>query len=70
MLWNVVFQKNPTIMQDLSRRSIAMSGESLSTYPRRLKAEAFSNTADVVERLHNPTDPSTEHTAPPCLAHV
>ena len=42
----------------------------LSTYPRRPKAEAFSNTVDVVERLHDPTDPSTEHTAPPCSAHV
>ena len=39
-------------------------------YPRRLKAEAFSNAVDVVERLHNPTDPSTECTAPPCSAHV
>ena len=54
-------------MQDLSRRSIATSGESVSTYPRRPKAEAFSNTVDVVERLH---DPSTERTAPPCLAHI
>ena len=25
---------------------------------------------DVVERLHDPTDPSTERTAPPCSAHV
>ena len=25
---------------------------------------------DVVERLHDPTDPSTEHTAAPCSAHV
>ena len=25
---------------------------------------------DVVERLHDPTDPSTDHTAPPCSAHV
>ena len=47
-----------------------MSGESVSTYPRRLKAEAFSNAVDVVERLHDPTDPSTEHTAPPLSAHV
>ena len=39
-------------------------------YPHRPKAEAFSNTVDVVERLHNPTDPSTERTAPPCSAHV
>ena len=43
-------------MQDLSRRSIATSGESLSTYPRRSKAEAFSNAVDVVERLRDPTD--------------
>ena len=39
-------------------------------YPRRPKAEAFSNAVDVVERLHDPTNPSTEHTAPPCSAHV
>ena len=25
---------------------------------------------DVVVRLHDPTDPSTECTAPPCSAHV
>ena len=44
--------------------------ESVSTYPRRPKAEAFSSAVDVVERLHNPTDPSTERTAPPRSAHV
>ena len=38
--------------------------------PRRPKAEAFSNAVDVFERLHDPTDPSIEHTAPPCSAHV
>ena len=57
-------------MQDLSRRSIATSGESVSTYPRRPKAEAFSNAVDVVEHLRDPTDPSTERTAPPRSAHV
>ena len=57
-------------MQDLSRRSIATSGESVSTYPRRPKAEAFSNAVDVVERLRDPTDPSTERTTPPRSAHV
>ena len=36
-------------------------------YPRRPKAEAFSNAVDVVERLR---DPSTERTTPPCSAHV
>ena len=44
--------------------------ESVSTYPRRPKAEAFSNAVDVVERLRDPTDPSTERTAPPRSAHV
>ena len=42
----------------------------VSTYPRRPKAEAFSNAVDVVERLHDPTDPSTECTTPPRSAHV
>ena len=39
-------------------------------YPRRPKAEAFSNAVDVVERLRDPTDPSIEQTAPPRSAHV
>ena len=71
MLGNVACNfKIPTITQDLSRRCIATSGESVSTYPRRPKAEAFSNAVDIVERLHDPTDPTTERTAPPCSAHV
>ena len=59
-----------TIMQDLSRRCIATSRESVSTYPHRPKAEAFSNAVDVVERLRDSTDPSTESMAPPRSAHV
>ena len=47
-----------------------MRGESVSMYPRRPKAEALVNVVDVVERLHDPTNPSTERMAPPCLAHV
>ena len=47
-----------------------MRGESVSTYPHRPKEEAFSNAVDVVERLRDPTDLSTERTAPPCSAHV
>ena len=42
----------------------------MSTYPRRPKAEALVNAVDVVERHHDPTDPSSERTAPPCSAHV
>ena len=42
----------------------------MSTYPRRPKVKAFSNAVDVVERLHDPNDPSAECMAPPCSAHV
>ena len=41
--------------------------------PRTLidrKRKRFSNAVDVVEPLHDPTDPSTERTAPPRSAHV
>ena len=41
--------------------------------PRTLvdrKRKCFINAVDVVIRLHDPTDPSTERTAPPCSAHV
>ena len=34
------------------------------------KRKRFINAVDVVVRLHDPTDPSTERTAPPCSAHV
>ena len=39
-------------------------------YHRRPKAEAFINAVDAVVRLHDPTNPSTEPTAPPCSAHI
>ena len=42
----------------------------MSTYPRRPKAEVFSNTVDVVERLRDLTDPSIERTTPPRSAHI
>ena len=41
--------------------------------PRALvdrKRKRFINAVDVVVRLHDPTDPSTERTTPPCSAHV
>ena len=34
------------------------------------QAEAFINAVDVVLRLHDLTDPSTESTAPPSSAHI
>ena len=44
------------LTQVLSRRSIATIRESVSTYPRRQKAEAFDNAVDVVQLLLAPTD--------------
>ena len=40
-----------------------MRGETVSMYPRRPKAEALSNTVDVVERLRDITDqvPNARH---------
>ena len=41
--------------------------------PRTLvdrKPERLVNAVDVVERLCDPTDPSTDHTVPPRSAHV
>ena len=34
------------------------------------KRKRYDNAVDVVVRLHDPTDPCTERTAPPCSAHV
>ena len=34
------------------------------------KRKCYENGVDVVVRLHNPTDPSTERMAPPSSAHV
>ena len=42
-------------------------------YPRTLvdrNRKRYDNAVDVVVRLHDPTDPSTERTAPPSSAHV
>ena len=41
--------------------------------PRTLidrKRKRYENAVDVVVRLHDPTDPSTEHTAPASSTHV
>ena len=34
------------------------------------KRKRYDNAVDVVVRLHDPTDPSTEHTTAPSSAHV
>ena len=50
---------------------IATRGESVR--PRTLvdrKRKRYHNAVDVVVRLHDPTDPSTERMEPPSSAHV
>ena len=49
------------------------SNERGECYPRTLvdhKRKCYDNAVDVVVRLHDPTDPSTERTTPPSSAHV
>ena len=71
LLGNVVISKKiPTHTQDHDD-GIATRGESVR--PRTLvdrKRKRYDNAVDVVVCLHDPTDPSTERTAPPCSAHV
>ena len=70
LLGNVVISKN-----FLRRRKIMVmhSNERGEYSPRTLvdrKRKRYDNTVDVVIRLHDPTDPSTERTAPPSFTHV
>ena len=49
------------------------SNERAECSPRTLvdrKRKRYDNAVDVVVRIHDPTDPSTESTAPPRSAHV
>ena len=65
------FQKNS---YDHARSIQEMhSNERGRVYPHTLidrKRKRLVNAVDVVERLHDPTDPSTERTTPPSSAHV
>ena len=52
---------------------VMYSNERGECRPRTLvdrKRKRYDNTVDVVVRLQDPTDPSTERTAPPSSAHV
>ena len=71
LLGNAVTSKKfPTYTQDHGD-GIATRGESVRpcTLVDR-KRKRYDNAVDVVVRLHDPTDPSTERTAPPSSAHV
>ena len=70
LLGNVVISKKFL----RTRKIMVMHSNERGEYcPRTLvdrKRKRYDNAADVVVRLHDPTDPSTERTAPPCSAHV
>ena len=57
-----------------TRKIMVMHSNEREEYrPRTLvdrKWKRYENAVDVVERLHDPTDPSTECTTPPSSAHV
>ena len=65
MLGNVAWKTKKILRtpNDLSMEMHSNEGESMSTYPRRLKAEALDNAVDVVELLLAPTDqaPNVRH---------
>ena len=70
LLGNVVISK-----KFLRTRKIMVmhSNKREECLPRTLvdhKRKRYDNAVDVVVRLHDPTDPSTERTAPPSSAHV
>ena len=70
LLGNVVISK-----KFLRTRKIMVmhSNERGECCPRTLvdrKRKRYHNAVDVVVRLHDPTDPSTERTEPPSSAHV
>ena len=70
LLGNVVISKK--ILR--TRKIMVMHSNERGEYcPRTLvdrKRKRYDNAVDVVIRLHDPTDPSTERTAPPSSAHV
>ena len=70
LLGNVVISK---ISLRTRKIMVMHSNERKEYHPRTLidrKRKRYENAVDVVERLHDPTDPSIKHTEPPSSAHV
>ena len=70
LLGNIVISKK--ILR--TRKIMVMHSNEREEYCLRTlvdcKRKRYDNAVDVVVRLHDPTDPSTERTAPPSSAHV
>ena len=70
LLGNVVISKK---FQRTRKIIVMYSNKRGECCPRTLvdqKRKLYDNAVDVVVRLHDPTDPSTESTTPPRSAHV
>ena len=70
LLGNVVISKKFPRTRNIM---VMHSNERGEYYPRTLVdrwRKRYDNAVDVVVRLHDPTDPSTESTSPPSSAHV
>ena len=70
LLGNIVISKNFLCTRKIM---VMHSNERGECRPHTLidrKQKRYENVVDVVVRLHDPTDPSTEHTTPPSSAHV
>ena len=70
LLGNVVISKK---ILRTCKTMVTHSNERGECCPRTLvdrKRKHYDNAVDIVVRLHDPTDPSTERTAPPSSAHV
>ena len=70
LLGNVVISKNFLRTRKIM---VMLSNERGECYLRTIidrKRKRYDNVVDVVVCLHDPTDPSTEGTAPLCSAHV
>ena len=71
LLGNVVISKKiPTHTQDHGDGIATREGEYCPCTLVDRKRKRYDNAVDVVVRLHDPTDPSTERTTPPSSAHV
>ena len=70
LLGNVVISKNFLRTCKIIVMHSNERGECCPRTPVDRKRKRYENTVDVVELLHDPTDPSTERTAPSSSAHV
>ena len=70
LLGNTVISKKILRTRKIMVMHSNQRGECCPRTPVDRKRKRYENAVDVVEHLHDPTDPSTERTTPPSSAHV